>query len=49
MENVLTSEPLFTTPRAGALVWTGRVLTGLLVAFFLFDSIAKLVPLAVVV
>ncbi len=49
MENVLTSEPIFTAPRAGALVWTGRVLTGLLVAFFLFDSIAKLVPLAVCV
>ena len=29
-----------------ALVWTGRVLTGLIVAFLLVDAIGKLMPLA---
>jgi hypothetical protein len=34
---------------ADKLVWTGRVLSGLVVAFMLFDSIIKLMPLQVVI
>jgi uncharacterized membrane protein len=48
MENIIAStptlEPLEYNPRA--LVWTGRVLTGLIVAFLLVDAIGKLIPLA---
>src|SRR4051812_32087622 len=48
MENVLASsanfEPLNHSPRA--LVWTGRILTGLIVAFLLVDAVGKLIPLA---
>lgn len=48
MENVLASnahfESIDSTPRA--LVWTGRILTGLIVAFLLVDSVGKLVPFA---
>lgn len=48
MENVLstgaTFESLGRSPRA--LVWTGRALTGLIVAFLLVDAIGKLIPLA---
>lgn len=35
------------TERAGGRVWTGRVLTGLIVAFLLVDAFGKLVPLAI--
>jgi hypothetical protein len=59
MENVLASphsvplhNPLprtFTTRGARASVWTGRVLTGLVVAFLMADAIAKLLQLAPVV
>jgi hypothetical protein len=48
MENVVTSSTNFesfdASPRA--LVWTGRSLTGLIVAFLLMDSVGKLIPLA---
>jgi uncharacterized membrane protein len=48
MENIITSAPAFeslpTNPRA--LVWTGRVLTGVIVTFLLVDAIGKLIPLA---
>jgi uncharacterized membrane protein len=48
MDNVIASGPAFESlphsPRA--LVWTGRVLTGVIVAFLLVDAIGKLVPLA---
>ena len=48
MENVIAAvpscEPLPHNPRA--LVWTGRVLTGVIVAFLLVDAVGKLVPLA---
>jgi hypothetical protein len=48
MENVLTIaatlEPVERTPRA--MIWTGRVLTGLIVAFLLVDAVGKLIPLA---
>jgi hypothetical protein len=44
MENVLTSPTPLIARTSRSLVWTGRVLTGLVVAFLLFDGIAKLVP-----
>ena len=48
MSNVMSSthafESLPHSPRA--LVWTGRILTGVVVAFLLVDAIGKLVPLA---
>lgn len=48
MENVLAYPPL-TTRGSRAVVWTGRVLTGLIVAFLVFDAIGKLIPVAPVV
>lgn len=48
MENVLTS-PLSVAPVSKTPVWVGRVLTGLAVAFLLFDGAIKLVPIAAVV
>lgn len=53
MNHLLSSPPL--TAEAGTAtgsrgqIWTGRVLTGLVVAFLLVDAGAKLVPLAPVV
>jgi hypothetical protein len=48
MENVIAStaaiESLDPSPRA--LVWTGRVLTGVIVAFLFVDAVGKLIPLA---
>jgi hypothetical protein len=48
MQNVIASAPAFESfpqsPRA--LVWTGRVLTGLIVSFLLVDAVGKLIPLA---
>ena len=48
MENVLASAPTFEalphSPRA--MVWTGRVLTGVVVTFLLVDAVGKLIPLA---
>lgn len=48
MRNVLAPNPPFEsldrTPRA--LVWTGRSLTGVLVAFLLVDALGKLIGLA---
>jgi len=48
MENVIASpatfESLDRTPRS--LVWTGRTLTGVIVAFLLVDAVGKLIPLA---
>jgi hypothetical protein len=48
MENVIspthTLERFHDTPRS--LAWTGRVLTGLVVAFLFVDAIGKLIPLA---
>ncbi len=49
MENVLASPPQLTLGGSRALVWTGRVLTGLIVAFLMVDAIGKLIPLAVYV
>lgn len=48
MEKAITStvalDSLDRTPRA--LVWTGRTLTGGIVAFLLVDAVGKLIPLA---
>jgi hypothetical protein len=48
MENVISSAPALESfhPSPRALVWTGRVLTGLIVAFLLVDAVGKLIPLA---
>jgi hypothetical protein len=48
MQNVIPASTTFEsfdrTPRA--MVWTGRILTGLIVAFLLVDAVGKLIPLA---
>ncbi len=49
MENVLSSPQPLIARSSRSLVWTGRVLTALIVAFLLVDGIAKLIPLAAVV
>lgn len=48
MENVIASLPAPDHINQGprALVWTGRILTGLIVAFLFVDAIGKLIPLA---
>ncbi len=48
-ENVIAPAP--TTPELvmRAPLWSGRVLTGLIVAFLMFDAIGKLIPIAPVV
>jgi hypothetical protein len=48
MENVIRSSGSFESlgPNPRALVWTGRILTGVVVAFLLVDSVGKLIPLA---
>ena len=48
MENVIASSAAFETldRTARSLVWTGRILTGLIVAFLLVDAVGKLIPLA---
>jgi hypothetical protein len=45
MDHVLTSPGLTLVPPSKKLVWTGRVLTGLVVAFMVFDGAVKLVPI----
>jgi hypothetical protein len=45
MEQVLISPSLTVAPFSKKLVWTGRVLTGLVVAFLVFDGAVKLVPI----
>src|SRR4051812_42122715 len=48
MENVIASSPTIESSdrTAPSLVWTGRILTGLIVAFLLVDAVGKLIPLA---
>ncbi|MFC1457668.1 DoxX family protein [Microvirga arabica] len=46
MLNTATAEA---APTSSGLVWTGRVLSGLVVLFLLFDGAIKLVPLQVVI
>lgn len=40
---------LETTPASKAALWTGRVLSGLVVLFLLVDGAIKLVPLDIVI
>jgi hypothetical protein len=49
MENVLASSRMIVTRGSPALVWTGRVLTGLILAFLLLDALGKLLMLAPVI
>lgn len=49
MDNALISSTPITVPASRALVWTGRVLSGLIIAFLLADAIAKLFAPAAVV
>lgn len=49
MDNVLISSTPITMPASRALVWTGRVLSGLVITFLLADAIAKLFAPAAVV
>ncbi len=49
MDPVLTSPGLTVAPLPNKLVWTGRILTGLSVAFLLFDGVVKLSPIEPVV
>jgi DoxX-like protein len=44
-----TAAPAMTRTTGGGIVWTGRILSGLVVAFLLLDSAMKLVPLQVVI
>jgi hypothetical protein len=37
-----------TAPLPGAAIWTGRVMSGLVILFMIFDASLKLIPLAVV-
>lgn len=41
MENVLPSPVLLAAPTSRKLAWAGRVLSGLAVAFHLFDGVIK--------
>ncbi len=47
MQNVLVSAAPAALSKK--LIWTGRALTGLIVAFLLFDGAIKLVPIAAVI
>ena len=49
MENVLVSTNPLGVRSSRASLWVGRVLTGLVVAFMLFDALGKLLVLAFVV
>ncbi|HKO51719.1 MAG TPA: DoxX family protein [Polyangiaceae bacterium] len=48
MENVTASSATFGSVERSArsLVWLGRILTGMIVAFLLVDAVGKLIPLA---
>src|SRR5689334_16880969 len=46
--NATTQHALAASAPTGKLVWTGRVLSGLVIAFMLFDSIIKLLQLQIV-
>jgi len=49
MDQVLTSPGLTVAPFSKKLVWTGRVLTGLVVAFLVFDGGVKLIAIEPVI
>jgi hypothetical protein len=44
-----TAAPAMARTTGGGIVWTGRILTGLVVLFLLLDSAMKLLPLQVVI
>ena len=44
-----TAAPAMARTTGGGIVWTGRILSSLVVAFLLLDSAMKLVPLQVVI
>jgi hypothetical protein len=46
--NTATQHAFAASAPTGKLIWTGRVLSGLVIAFMLFDSIIKLLQLQVV-
>jgi len=48
MENVIAPSATFEPSDRAArrLVWTGRILTGVIVAFLIVDAVGKLIPLA---
>ncbi|HYQ02378.1 MAG TPA: DoxX family protein [Polyangiaceae bacterium] len=48
MENVIASSAALESPVRPVrwLVWTGRILTGLITSFLLVDAVGKLIPLA---
>jgi len=48
MENVIASRASFESVdrTSRSMLWTGRILTGLIVAFLLVDAVGKLIPLA---
>lgn len=46
MNNAITSSTPLTVPTSRSHLWIGRVLGGLVVAFLLFDAIAKLMMVA---
>jgi hypothetical protein len=47
--NATAQYALTPAAKAGKLVWTGRVLSGLVIAFMLFDSVIKLVVIQPVI
>lgn len=49
MSTLASTSPVFVSPPVStAAIWSGRVLSGLLVLFLLFDGVIKLVPLEIV-
>ena len=49
MENVLSPTAPPAALPSKKLLWTGRVLTGLVATFLLFDGVIKLIPIAAVI
>lgn len=49
MDNVLTTATPLAAVASRPQIWTGRVLAGLVIAFLLFDAIAKLLAVAPVI
>ena len=49
MEDSIVSPVLISAPTASRGLWAGRALSGLVVAFLLFDGAIKLIPIAAVI
>jgi hypothetical protein len=47
--SAITQNDIDTSPVSRGAVWTGRVMSGLVIAFLLFDASIKLIPLDVVI